>query len=641
MKRLAWVTLTLIAGAAACSKGARDRGTAPPDVDAMWAMAPAKADAGMVVSGRALALAEGALIRFEELGRASPELGALVGQLEQTLGAALPGGRVARWSDLGMAGDRGFAIFHLPGGAALLVTPVVDRAKFVAVTGARADQDGDHVGADVCRSIGGRYLCTDDPALLDAARAEPAGRRAMKLHGDVEVWVARSLFEKSPAVELTGDLEAAAMVAPGRITARVHVPARGPAIDALAKMDRIKAPGAADAAGIFVADLAPALAQLPRGRGAFGISDALRALGGSITVTAPPGTMDLDARVALRDADAIGQVLARCDRFAPDGSGITATPTADGCRVHVDLPQAPPGFDFDAWIDGDTLRASRDRATPPKAAADVPPTEIGRELGDGSWTTVAWGRGAMTRSLSLPGAPTAVYQTPFFALAELGLGVRAGDDGVDGLVHVRTIWDNPDAVIAALAPVIAKAARGEDIAPDVSAIAAKFPDSPYAADVRAGPAGLMVPTALVGMLAAIAIPTFLQYEQGGRRSEAEVALAQLGKHAKRYYIEHASFPIGHEDPTPRASCCEQPGHVCAADPRDWRVAEPGHPWADLELDPIEGRFQYDYEGTAEAFTAHAVADLDCDLAGTTTYTITGTVENGAPRVHVSGPVGDD
>ncbi len=648
MKRRDCILVIMGAAAIGCSKtsgGGAGAAVSAAGVDALWVMAPKDADAGVVVSPRALHAVEAALVRLEQVGKAAPPIGELVQQLEAKLGAAVPGGHLTRWADAGLSADRGFALFHVRGGDVLLVVPVADHDRFLAATGGHADKDGDHLGRTVCRAAGDRTLCSDDVKLLDATRAEPEGRRASTLHGDLEVWVARSLLAAPPGAELTGDLYAAATIAPGVATARVHVPMKGAMFESFAKADRVKAPGADTAAGFFIANLAPALAAMPRPRGdVVGIPEALRALAGPITVVAPAGALDLDARVALHDADTIAPLVAGCDRLVTPGGGITATPKDGGCRVHVETPIAPgrPGFDFDVWVDGDTLRASHDRGSPPRATADVAPTEIGKELGDGSWSVVAWGRGALTRTMVTPTTPEPIYAAPFVALCELGIGVRVGDDGVDGLVHVRTIWDNPDDVVAALLPVIAKAVHGDDIAADVAAVAAKFPDSAYAADAKSGQAGLMVPTALIGMLSAVAIPAFLDYMHAGRRTEAELELRRLGKRAKTYYAENASFPVGAERATPAASCCAQPGHRCAAAPADWRTAEPGHPWAALDFEVLEdGRFQYDYQGTADGFVAHAIADLDCDGAGTTTYTLRGRADNGVPTVEVLGPTGDD
>ena len=68
----------------------------------------------------------------------------------------------------------------------------------------------------------------------------------------------------------------------------------------------------------------------------------------------------------------------------------------------------------------------------------------------------------------------------------------------------------------------------------------------------------------------------------------------------------------------------------------------GHPWADLKFEMTDDgfRFQYDYTGVAGGYTAHAIADLDCDGGGKTTITSTGTSSSGSPKTsHAT--TGDD
>jgi hypothetical protein len=500
-----------LAGAIGCSKHEGAGGasaSAPPDVAALWAMAPEGADGGLVVSGRAMALAEGAMIRLEELGRASPELGQAIDAFQHLLGPNLAGGKLARWSDVGFAPRGGIAFFHLPGNRTLAILSVADREKFVSATRARKQPDGDHLGRVVCRTIAGRYQCASDTALFDARRAEPDGHRAATLHGDVEAWVAKGAFPVGAGVEWTGDLEIAAAIDPGRVTVRAHVPLRGPAIARFAAKP-VAAPGADTAAGLLTADLAPLWALVPPQQGPMG--DLLHALAGPVTIVAPAGALDLDTRLALRDAAPVKAMLAACDQLVPYGAGITATPSGDGCHLRVDAGSMP--FEGDAWVDGTTLRARRDRKTAPAATAGVAPTALGRELGDGTWTAAVWGRGAVTRNLVPPGTPPrmGLVAAPYFALSELGFGVKVGDAGIDVVLGVRTIWDDPDDVIAALGPMIAKATRGEEITDDVDAIAAKFPNSSYAADVHTGEGGLLLPVAFAGMSASFVIPLLMGY----------------------------------------------------------------------------------------------------------------------------------
>lgn len=132
-------------------------------------------------------------------------------------------------------------------------------------------------------------------------------------------------------------------------------------------------------------------------------------------------------------------------------------------------------------------------------------------------------------------------------------------------------------MIAALAPLIAKATRGELIDAEVAAIAATFPTSPYAADVQAGEVGLMVPTAALGMLSAIVIPLVMDYTHATRGTEADVQLDALEVRAKAYFHAHdQAFPTGSVALTPSVACCDQGSRMCAPDARGPRRADAGH-----------------------------------------------------------------
>src|ERR1700689_4369102 len=53
---------------------------------------------------------------------------------------------------------------------------------------------------------------------------------------------------------------------------------------------------------------------------------------------------------------------------------------------------------------------------------------------------------------------------------------------------------------------------------------------------------LMIVVAIIGILAAVAIPAFLDYMKRARTTEASVQLNKVGKNAKRAYGDVSSFP---------------------------------------------------------------------------------------------------
>jgi prepilin-type N-terminal cleavage/methylation domain-containing protein len=151
---------------------------------------------------------------------------------------------------------------------------------------------------------------------------------------------------------------------------------------------------------------------------------------------------------------------------------------------------------------------------------------------------------------------------------------------------------------------------------------------------------LMIVVAIIGILATVAIPAFMDYVKRSKKTEATLQLDKISKNAKRTYGETGSYPSGSAGPTPTPvnagkGCCggagKRPNH-CAANPGAWTGV-----WQQLEFEIDEDSlFYYSYTGTATAYTALAVGDLDCDGLEVT-YTLNGTTVNGNPTATVSAP----
>jgi prepilin-type N-terminal cleavage/methylation domain-containing protein len=155
---------------------------------------------------------------------------------------------------------------------------------------------------------------------------------------------------------------------------------------------------------------------------------------------------------------------------------------------------------------------------------------------------------------------------------------------------------------------------------------------------------LMIVVAIIGILAAVAIPAFMDYMKRSKKTEATLQLNKIGKNAKRLYVETAQYAIGTGAEAPEGKpggggCCggggTSPNH-CRADPSAWIGA-----WKDLDFEIDEQTlFYYDYNGSAPEFSATAIGDLDCD--GTEiTYTLNGNTANGTPIVTLSEPPASD
>ena len=122
---------------------------------------------------------------------------------------------------------------------------------------------------------------------------------------------------------------------------------------------------------------------------------------------------------------------------------------------------------------------------------------------------------------------------------------------------------------------------------------------------------MLVPTAGVGMLAAVAIPAFLDYRSRGRATEADLVLDRLSKNLEVLHVTNAAFPAGDTGRVPAQAACSVPGRK---HPGGTDAFEQNPIFRELEL-VIDDDFrcQYQYVGTATEYTATAYCDLDCDM----------------------------
>ncbi len=153
---------------------------------------------------------------------------------------------------------------------------------------------------------------------------------------------------------------------------------------------------------------------------------------------------------------------------------------------------------------------------------------------------------------------------------------------------------------------------------------------------------LMIVVAIIGILAAVAIPAFMKYIRRSKTVEATMNVRKLFDSSVSYFEgEHATssgtllarqFPDTQTwSPAAVNACCAATGGKCnpATVAAVWRTAT----WTALNFS-VDDPFYYSYEylsgGTegTSTFSAEARGDLDCD--GTTSlFTRTGsvTVEN--------------
>ena len=141
---------------------------------------------------------------------------------------------------------------------------------------------------------------------------------------------------------------------------------------------------------------------------------------------------------------------------------------------------------------------------------------------------------------------------------------------------------------------------------------------------------LMIVVVIIGILAAVAIPMFLDAMKTSKYSEARVQLAKIRDRAKTEWATKSAYPITATALTPGVRCCTQDVNgdkKCAGGAAaDWTTPPT---WKKLDFQVDEDfYFQYRYTGAgvglASTFTATARADMDCDNVFVT-FTQTGTI----------------
>lgn len=154
---------------------------------------------------------------------------------------------------------------------------------------------------------------------------------------------------------------------------------------------------------------------------------------------------------------------------------------------------------------------------------------------------------------------------------------------------------------------------------------------------------LMIVVAIIGILAVVAVPTFMDYIKRSKKTEAALQLDKIGKNNKRAFSESSSFVVGKTGPTPGkgtggGGCCggggTDPNH-CKAVPATFAADTVWKP-LDFQIDE-DSLFYYGYDSTdGKTFAATATGDLDCD--GTEiVYTLNGTSDLGNPAVKLTEP----
>ena len=145
---------------------------------------------------------------------------------------------------------------------------------------------------------------------------------------------------------------------------------------------------------------------------------------------------------------------------------------------------------------------------------------------------------------------------------------------------------------------------------------------------------LMIVVAIIGILAAVAIPAFMDYMKKGKQTEAQLQLNKISKNTKAEFNTNSAYPVVVTVLTPTQQCCGQPKNKCVANAAQW--ATPSWQALDFQVDD-DHYFQYLYAAAVGSdFVASATGDLDCD--GTPiVYTLTGSSAGGNPKTVLVAP----
>ncbi len=156
---------------------------------------------------------------------------------------------------------------------------------------------------------------------------------------------------------------------------------------------------------------------------------------------------------------------------------------------------------------------------------------------------------------------------------------------------------------------------------------------------------LMIVVAIIGILAAVAIPAFLEYMKRGKTTEASLNLNKIGKAAKRVKGEIGTYAVEAGAMLPHASgtCCGDSGGTAQVNNKCTPAPDTfsdGAGWSHLEFsvdEPSIYNYQYAPDSAGTAFSAYAVGDADCD-AVQATFTLVGTTTTaGNPAVNIVPP----
>ncbi|HEY4238892.1 MAG TPA: hypothetical protein VGM88_03720 [Kofleriaceae bacterium] len=480
--------------------------------DELWALAPAGADAGLVLTPRGLGMIEHAWGDLRGALHAAPDLALIAAEIDARLTATV-GKPDVHLADLGFTADKGLALFYTREPESVIaVFPISDRAAFLKAVGGKQGPEQDTLdGGAICKPVGTAYACarTADQLLhlgggklAALARAAPRGELEIAgAFGDIRFTVAGQ-FSRGQVV-----LRSSIKGLPPEVLDKVSQPiqprplagAAGFGVANVSKFMAAMAPDTAIVEGVTVAELSHAL-------------DA------PLTMLAPTHDLALDMQIPVKDPKPVAAVLQHCDIVGLLFAG-TGTAKDGGCAIEGMTLK----FGGDIWLADNVLHIGKRGLAPGPAVA---PTELGTELAGGTWGFAVWGRGSV---FAAPDGSKhddlepreAMMVRALATLSEVAIAAKQHGDALDLVFAVRTIWSNPDDVAAKILALAPQQIVSGEATPAAKAIADAAPGSPFATDFAAGTNGMIVPTSVLGLGAYLASASIGNYFMARELREQE------------------------------------------------------------------------------------------------------------------------
>lgn len=342
--------------------------------------------------------------------------------------------------------------------------------------------------------------------------------RLAEARGDVEIAVVVNDEDGSFTLAMAAQLERGTMVVRGALQG---VPPQVTNLLVATGKPRLDP---SHTAGFAILNVAPTLASVPVPAvplvPGVTFADLAATIRDPQTIAIEPGAIAFDVRVPLSNPAPAQKVIEQCTAL-PILQDLGATVKSGVCY----LPIPPLLTSIDVWVENQQLRigTSGKRLSAPTLA----PSPVATELMQGEWAYAIYGRGTLFGASQLPvlryaemDEEAALGISFLNLLNELGIGVRADGDTIRFFASLRTAWANPDDVFAKLIAIPPEDVLTGNADARAKEIATAAPSSPFAGDLEAGFGGLMIPAAAIGLVAAIAVPAFMDYTNKSKQTEA-------------------------------------------------------------------------------------------------------------------------